>query len=297
MTFNAATLTLMGTIADSASVSVSDPFVTIGAGGATLTGAGRWTLTNNAANKIVGLESADTLTLATTLAGAGQLGGGELTLAVQSTGTVAAIGSQGLVVDTGANTIENAGLMEAIGAGGLSIDSAIQNDGKLAAINGVVTVTGAVSGAGSALIKGSGTLVFGSTFNENVAFAGAGGQLVLSDSQDYAGTVSGFSKTGATSLDLRDIGFVSSSEASWSGGVLTVTDGTHTAHIKLAGNYARSTFTTSGDGHNGVIVTDPTLLSQYMAAGLQSDAGASLAAEPLSHLVAQPHLQLAASIG
>jgi hypothetical protein len=40
--------------------------------------------------------------------------------------------------------------------------------------------------------------------------------------------------------------------------VLTVTDGTHTAHIHLAGNYSGSTFTTSSDGHGGTTVVDPT---------------------------------------
>jgi hypothetical protein len=34
------------------------------------------------------------------------------------------------------------------------------------------------------------------------------GTLDLAESQFYAGTITGFSKTGATTLDLRDIGFV-----------------------------------------------------------------------------------------
>jgi len=75
--------------------------------------------------------------------------------------------------------------------------------------------------------------------------------------------VVGFSTTGGTALDLGDIGFVSSTEATFagtaSGGVLTVTDGTHTAHIVLAGDYRASTFTASSDGHGGTIVVDPTV--------------------------------------
>ena len=70
-----------------------------------------------------------------------------------------------------------------------------------------------------------------------------------------------FPLTGATYLDLRDIGFVSSTETTFSGtstgGTLTVTDGTHTASIKLAGDYLGSTFTASRDGLGGTIVVDP----------------------------------------
>jgi hypothetical protein len=40
-------------------------------------------------------------------------------------------------------------------------------------------------------------------------------------------------------------------------GVLTVTDGTHTAKIKLRGDYLGSIFTLSSDGHGGTLVRDP----------------------------------------
>ena len=42
------------------------------------------------------------------------------------------------------------------------------------------------------------------------------------------------------------------------GGVLTVTDGTHVADIKLAGNYLASIWTVSTDGHGGTTAADPT---------------------------------------
>jgi hypothetical protein len=74
--------------------------------------------------------------------------------------------------------------------------------------------------------------------------------------------IAGFSKTGGTRLDLADIAFVSSTEATFSGtrsgGVLTVTDGAHTAHIALAGDYRDSTFVASSDGKGGTIVVDPS---------------------------------------
>jgi hypothetical protein len=55
-----------------------------------------------------------------------------------------------------------------------------------------------------------------------------------------------------------DIKFVDPGEATFSGtvsgGVLTVTDGTQTANIKLNGDYLGATFTASSDGKKGVDV-------------------------------------------
>ncbi len=79
----------------------------------------------------------------------------------------------------------------------------------------------------------------------------------------YTAGITGFSHTGGAQLDLRDIGFVSAGEATYSGntttGVLTVTDGTHTAHITLRGNYTTSSFIAASDGHGGVLIHDPTI--------------------------------------
>jgi hypothetical protein len=108
----------------------------------------------------------------------------------------------------------------------------------------------------------AGTLDAGSSFAQNVTFSGAVAELELADSKTYTGSITGFSKVGKTSLDLRDIGFVSSTEATFSGnatgGVLTVSDGTRTAKITLAGDYTQSTFVASSDGLGGVSVVDPT---------------------------------------
>jgi len=140
-------------------------------------------------------------------------------------------------------------------------DFAVANGGKLETLGGLLTVKGAVTGSGQVTIKG-GTLDFMSSFNQNVTFAGGAGTLELAKSRSYGGTIFGFSKTGGTFLDLADIGFVSSAEATYSGtktgGVLTVTDGTHTARINLKGDYRSSTFVAASDGHGGTIIHDPT---------------------------------------
>jgi hypothetical protein len=45
--------------------------------------------------------------------------------------------------------------------------------------------------------------------------------------------------------------------ATGSGGILNVTDGTHSANIALIGNYLASTFVPASDGHGGTAVHDP----------------------------------------
>jgi hypothetical protein len=156
--------------------------------------------------------------------------------------------------------VTNAGLLETTGSGVLTIAGVLANSGTLAVGGGTLTVKGAVTGKGVATI-GGGTLDLVSSFTQNVTFTGTTGELELAQSQGYTGSIAGFSKTGGTSLDLVDIGFVNSGEATFSGatksGVLTVTDGTHTAHITLEGNYTASTFIASSDGHGGTIVVDP----------------------------------------
>jgi len=261
MGINGATVTLQGAVTLSTTLAATTANLIVAAGGATLSGGGDLVLTNNAANSLHGASaSARLVNLGDTIRGAGQLGGGQMILVNQAAGIIDGDDATALVIDTGANTIGNAGLIEATAAGGVIIQSAIANTGTLAAWGGNLTINGAVSGAGVVKINAA-TADFTAAFTENVTF-GAKGVLELTDSQAYAGTITGFSKTGTTSLDLGDIAFGTTTKATYSGtttsGVLTVTDGTHTAKIKLAGNYTASAFTVSSDGHGGTTVVDPT---------------------------------------
>jgi hypothetical protein len=183
---------------------------------------------------------------------------------------------------TGQGTIDNSGWTVIRGTGTLT--GPLVNTDRIVVVGGTLTVQGAVTGSGTAVIAG-GTMTFGSSFDEKVYFNGSG-TLVLADSQHYGHTVWGFSQTGATALDLRDIGFVGANEATFlgdaNGGVLTVTDGTHTANITLKGDYRSSTFTAADDGHGGVIVTDPKVsqLIQAVAALSAPAAGLLLTHDP-----------------
>jgi hypothetical protein len=207
----------------------------------------------------------------------------------RAAGVISAV-SAFLTIDTGARTITNGGLIEAAASGRCTIQSSISNYGTLEAANGgLVTVNGAVlANSGKAAAVG-GTLDFTSTFNQDVLFQGAGSVLELAQSQTYSGKLQSFSNTGESTLDLADIAFVSAGEATYSGtakgGVLTVTDGTHTAHIGLTGSHLGATFTASSDGHGG---TDIVASSNKVARFIQAVAGASYTSLAPVNLIQEP---------
>ena len=123
------------------------------------------------------------------------------------------------------------------------------------------------------------------------------GVLELEDSVAYTGKVVGLSNTGTNSLDLRDITFTSGvTKATYSGttasGTLTVTDGTHTAHIQLIGNYTTAgAFVLSSDTFGGTSIVDPQ--HSTPAALTQAMAGfASTATTQLASATSQPGLQV-----
>ena len=304
-------LDIEGSIVNSGRISVdgggSPTLLRILPSGATLSGGGTIHL-RAPSSEIAGLSPSAVLTnLDNRIVGAGQLGAGELSLVNGAAGVIAGNRSTALVLDTGANTIANAGHIVSNGSGGVTIESAVDNDGVLAAKLGVLTVNGAVSGGGIGVVDG-GTLDFASSFNQAVAFRSAAGTLELSQSQSYTAAIRGFSTSGGTALDLSDIGFVSASEATFSGtatsGVLTVTDGTHTAHITLIGDYRASTFVAGSDGHGGTIVVDPaksaaTASDRFVAAmaGMGGPAGGAIHTGAVrtdpAPMLARPHAMIA----
>jgi len=262
-TVSGAEITMSGAINLTTNMSLTSSNLIVASSGAVLGGAGEFILSANASNSLYGVSNATTLIVNGRLYGAGQLGAGQLTLIIGAGGFVDGYTTVALTINTGSNIIQDAGTIYAIGAGGTIVDSAVDNTGKLYADGGTLTLEGAVTGAGIGDIT-SGTLFAASTFTENVTFtASTKGTLELADSQTYTGDVTGFSLTGATALDLGDIDFINgTTKATYSGtatsGTLTVTDGTHTAHITLEGNYTSSTFTVSSDGHGGTKVVDPS---------------------------------------
>ena len=245
-------LTIQASIVNKGQISIAGAAditnLIVGAGGATLSGGGQVVLSDSTANRIdtAGAGQVTLTNIDNRIFGAGDISNATLTLINEVAGVIVATDSIGLIISTGANAVDNVGLIEATGAGGLTIKSAVDNTGVLYAAKGNLTVDGAVSGAGIAKVAGA-TLDFASAFSENVTFVGGTGVLELARSQSYGGRVAGFSKTGGTTFDLRDIGFIAGkTQATYSGttasGTLTVTEGAHTAHIRLAGDYLGSTF-------------------------------------------------------
>ena len=280
-----AAVTLVGDIDLAKTLAVTSPDLAIANQGATLSGGGILKLTDVATNEIVGATATALLTnVNNTIEGVGDLGGGSMILDNQIGGTIASTGSTALVIDTGANAISNAGTIASEGAGGLIVRSAVLNNGVLGVTAGALTLKEAVTGTGLVEID-AGTAYFAAAFSQNVEFQDTTGVLVLAKSQAYTGQITNFSKTGGTSLDLRDIGFTSGkTKATFvengadTQGVLTVTNGTATAEITLVGNYSGSTFNVSSDGHGGATVVDPpkakAAVAPFIAAMAGFDAGA-----------------------
>ncbi|HEV2363575.1 MAG TPA: hypothetical protein VGS12_05175 [Caulobacteraceae bacterium] len=292
-------LALKGTIANSGVLELAANLgsAAVSVSNVTLTGAGTVAMSDSSGNAISSASASTLTNVNDTISGSGALGSAQLTLVNDAGGTIDASGSSAsLVINTGSNSVTNDGLIEATGTGSAvgKVQSAVVNNGTLAAAGGTLQLLAAVTGSGSAKIS-AGELSFAAAFTQNVAFTGTSGTLLLFKSQSYTGTISGFSLTGGTRLDLRDIGFARSNEATFSGnssgGTLTVTDGSHTAHILLAGNYTSSTWVCSADGSGGVIVVDPP------ASGAGAFAQAMAGLPAATGVLGQDHLRTSPEAG
>ena len=228
--------------------------------GATLTGAGKVILSDNSHNLIFG-GTADTLlhNVDNTISGAGQIGAGQLTL--NNAGTINATGNNALVIDTGIHLITNTGTLEATGSGGLIVNSDLYNIGGLLwAHGGNVILNGVVQG-GSAALDGTATLEFGSTVSADIILSSnATGTIKLDNATGFSGSVTGLNMDDV--LDLGNLLFSDhvtvgyASNAAGSGGMLSVSDGTHISNVNLIGQYSLSGFHLSMDATGGTLVTN-----------------------------------------
>ena len=113
------------------------------------------------------------------------------------------------------------------------------------------------------VIGAGASLSINTTYDQIVTFTGSTGSLVLSDPEAFSGQIVGFTGTApnaahSDTIDLVGINYdasgFSESYNPWNG-VLTVTDGTHTAHISFDDFHATLDF--ASDGHGGTLITDP----------------------------------------
>ena len=242
--------------------------------GVTLQGGGNLILSDSHENVIVGTTAATTLTnIDNTISGAGQIGVGDNTLTLVNEATIIADGTNALIIDTGANAVVNSGTLEATGSGGLIVDSNISDTGLIWANDGNITINGAVTGTGSALINGA-TLEFAAASSINVTFAEDNfGTLVLDNPTAYTGQIFGFGGASPQSSDAIDLkGITFDAGTSWTyfdnagsdtGGSLTIYEAINGATTALDtltfanGDYTTANFILTSDGNGGTLIADP----------------------------------------
>ncbi|MEG0173545.1 MAG: VCBS domain-containing protein, partial [Aeromonas sp.] len=242
--------------------------------GASLSGGGQLLLSDSTQNLIIG-GSADTLlyNIDNRISGAGQLGGGQLTL--NNAGSIVADGSHALLIDTGHERIINSGLLAATGSGGMIIASTLDNGGLLWADGGNLTLREDVGGSGRALIGGTAILEFGAASSLDTEFAQEGdGTLRLGQAAAFTGTISGLNE--GDRLELADmsatrVSYLSNATAT--GGVLTLSDGVHSSEIQLQGTYSEAGFQGSQEMDSGTTISYHAVLADLSLLGSQGDDG------------------------
>jgi len=168
---------------------------------------------------------------------------------------------------TATGTTLNAGSVQVDwgNASGTTIDGGVQYVWGTA--SGTTIASGAqhvgAGGSASGTTIGAGGLEYvhtGGTLTD-VTFGGASAKLVLDQSSTFSGTIAGWQDSAE--LDLGDIAFGESTSFGYAAnsentaGVLTVTDGTHTASLLLLGQYSAANFALASDGHGGSLITNP----------------------------------------
>jgi hypothetical protein len=131
-----------------------------------------------------------------------------------------------------------------------------------------------------AIIDSGGTFEITAASTQDIIFSnnsGTTGNLVLDDSVDYTGVISGFSGDGTVAnsdaIDLKDVNFAQLTQETFTensagtGGTLTVSDGTHTANIDLVGNFNIANFKFLSDPTGGTMVIDPPVVASQNGPG------------------------------
>ena len=260
-------------------------------GSVVLTGGGQITLAGNPyySDFLAGASAGSTLiNVDNTISGGGYLGfnpindNTNLTL-TNATGGIIDATSGYLYVYTGGNIITNAGLMEATAGATLYVESALNNTGLIEATAGSsVTLTSGVSNLGTVAgiieaiggtvsisgneiggtdIISNGMFEVGANASANVVFAASSGTLQLDPTATFTGQILGFG--AQDTISVRNVSFSGMTTLTYSpnfnnsGGVLTISDGTHTTSLSLAGQYSQGSFQLGNDHGLGTLITYP----------------------------------------
>jgi hypothetical protein len=150
------------------------------------------------------------------------------------------------------------------GTGDSEISVDFINNGAVVVDTGEIQFQALVSGAGTFTIEPGTVLQFDGSVakGSTVDFASKkGGELSLLDSQGFDAAIKGFGGSKTDEIYLNDINFNSGAfhmtyKPSKTEGVLTVTDGTHTAKLEFFGKYTGANFHASSL-NGGTLIVDP----------------------------------------
>jgi serralysin len=116
--------------------------------------------------------------------------------------------------------------------------------------------------SGAVTIEANAVLEIGGVDSATVTFAASTGLLKIDQPSTFTARIYGFTGdgtlAGSDQIDLSGVNF-STVHDSYANGVLTVTDGTHSAELNFNGSYALASFKLTNDGSGGTIVYDPPL--------------------------------------
>jgi hypothetical protein len=183
-------------------------------------------------------------------------------------GKVGVMTKNTVTVDAG-NTMSGSG----------TVAAAVIDNGTASALGGTLSVTGKLSGSGTAIIgDGAALNSQGSLAVANLSFA-AGSQaqtLVLGTVTGDTAVIAGF-RTG----DTIDVQHVTAASLSFLGGKLKLMDGSGTKILilSLSGNYTTANFALSSDGHGGTDVSAVGLGGQMAMMPPLPNAGAPALAQ------------------
>jgi hypothetical protein len=167
--------------------------------------------------------------------------------------------------------VNSAGAVFVKQGGGLTtsaIGAVFVNNGSVVVDIGSIEFRTSVSGKGSFTIEPGTGVQFDASVaaGSTVVFAShTGGDLRLPDSQAFGAAIKGFGGAGTDEIELGDISGVvnlsykDTSTATVKQGILTVTNGVQTTHLKFLGTYKRANFLASPDPQGGTLIVDPPL--------------------------------------
>ncbi|HEY1710851.1 MAG TPA: hypothetical protein VGG10_21480 [Rhizomicrobium sp.] len=157
-----------------------------------------------------------------------------------------------------ATDLLGSGTIRSTGAATLTVQNASfagHIDGNIAVVvDGTAKLTGGGNFTGGATVEANAALHLVNAAPEDVTFAGTIAQLILDTPSSFTGTIGGMVHT-----DKIDLTTIASATAhltfNATTDVMTVTDGTHTAHLQFVDGYVQNDFGLSDDGHGHTFVT------------------------------------------